>query len=434
MLVREGQAAKPNARQLGLLERIRSNPKGNVMALSALRDLLESTRLKRTIHDLVKAISSISTLPGLTTDEVCTVMQFYLKKLALASPLADLALPEPPICTTWDLTNLAATHFAFPFLDDFEAAYARFTAHVLSAASVPRESAEIPTRLTLRHHDLGIDWLDRQKNDWWTSASEIVVRVAGESRDPRSSQSHDPIPLVLPPGKEEGRVWWATQQRAATCLNVAVTGHCTERALTVAADEIRRILDNVAHTLDEVGADEWSLVRQCLDAYYYVAANKGPKTVDCRLRNAMRLLVEADFQATPALKLALGFSAVEALICKNESGITDELARNAATLLVHNSDDRGEAIKRIKKLYNVRSKVLHGTTTEAQLSATKDVRALAAGTLIGVLEWRQHMDRVPEVPTEKEFFDQLETAKTAGRLMVGLSETQYKRFQWSLAQ
>lgn len=82
----------------------------------------------------------------------------------------------------------------------------------------------------------------------------------------------------------------------------------------------------------------------------------------------MRLLVEADFQATAALKLALGFSAIEALVCRNEAGITEELARNAATLLVQNPDDRIEAIDRIKKLYNARSKVLHGTTTDVQPS------------------------------------------------------------------
>jgi len=160
---------------------------------------------------------------------------------------------------------------------------------------------------------------------------------------------------------------------------------------------------------------------RCLN-YYYLRPGK-KDTMERRIRNALCLLMESDRQKNQAVHLALCFAAIEALICDKKDGIADRLSQNVATLLQPDSNERIAAIKKVKKLYDLRSRVLHGAKTEIDAGFEQQARTLAAGVFMAVLEWRMFVKRMGEQNKHvAEFFDALEEARVSGSRFVGVPE------------
>lgn len=170
--------------------------------------------------------------------------------------------------------------------------------------------------------------------------------------------------------------------------------------------------------------DNLDFIKTCIDAYYSKSTTKD--TIDRRIRNAIHLMVEADRQQHRSIMLALSFSAIEALVCSKKEGIVDELSRNVATLLEPDRNMRIQTIKLVKKLYNMRSKLLHGENIEINLGKEEQVRRLAAGCLKAMLEWQVFQRKVGKEQKSAKgrdnFFSELEDAKVSGREMVGIPE------------
>lgn len=168
--------------------------------------------------------------------------------------------------------------------------------------------------------------------------------------------------------------------------------------------------------------DYVSLLGRYIDYYYLKPQNKD--SLDKRLRNAMHLLVEADKQKHPSVTIALSFSAIEALVCSKKDGIADELSRNVATLLEPEASNRISAIRAVKKLYDIRSKILHGAKIEFGRGVEEQTRRLAAGCFQAIMDWIDCNKRLGQKqPIIPDLFSEIESAKVSGKQLVGISES-----------
>jgi hypothetical protein len=140
-----------------------------------------------------------------------------------------------------------------------------------------------------------------------------------------------------------------------------------------------------------------------------------------RIRNAIHLLAASDSVAT-AIASALCLSAVEALLCSKREGIVDELSRNCAAVFESDRTKRSPVIKRIKKLYDTRSRALHGESTEMADASLVEARRLAAGVLGAVIEWRGYQRGMDDKSDREKFLEHMEDAVISGRRMVGIRE------------
>lgn len=150
--------------------------------------------------------------------------------------------------------------------------------------------------------------------------------------------------------------------------------------------------------------------------------HRGEVMNDARIRNAILLLIESDRQATDSLGLALAMSAIESLLCQRSEGVVDQISRNSAAFLIPDANDRGTAIRKVKKLYDRRSKTLHGVDLAVAGDMREPARDLAAAILFGVMEWCDARDRIEkEAGKSMDFFEQLNDAVVTGKRMVGNS-------------
>jgi Apea-like HEPN len=107
-----------------------------------------------------------------------------------------------------------------------------------------------------------------------------------------------------------------------------------------------------------------------------------------RIRNAVHFLVESDRQAKNGVGLALSVVAMETLLCRKGSDLANTLAEHVAVLLEPVPSNRRSAETFVKKLYDKRSNVLHGTETDFPADDLSSARLLASGVLISFVARR----------------------------------------------
>jgi hypothetical protein len=115
-----------------------------------------------------------------------------------------------------------------------------------------------------------------------------------------------------------------------------------------------------------------------------------------RLRNAIVLISQADEIALEPIALSLTFAAIEALVCEEgEVPVNKQVKRHVATLLVQDPAKRKgkkgtEAV--IDKLYDIRSKVLHGSKIHwPEVEELNEAgRSVASGVILAVAYWREN--------------------------------------------
>jgi len=158
--------------------------------------------------------------------------------------------------------------------------------------------------------------------------------------------------------------------------------------------------------------NELSFFKHCLDAFYFTPGSS--HSIDGGLHNAVKLLVLADEQDDRNISLALAFSAIEAMLCEGDANVTDQLAWKAPTLLARDGELRLRAEPAVKKLYNKRSRVLHGDELTVDEASHLAVRRLAAGIIRAIVERREFRKKTGY---DKEKPDRLfEDLKRANRL------------------
>jgi hypothetical protein len=124
------------------------------------------------------------------------------------------------------------------------------------------------------------------------------------------------------------------------------------------------------------------------------AKAKPAKKIDASIRNAVLLLCEADRQPEPAIALGICWAAIEALIGLSKEKVQESLGRYAATLL--EDENRGDAVKYVKKQYDLRCNILHGRHVVARLADVWPARAIAAALLDSVLGYRDCRARMAD--------------------------------------
>jgi len=324
-------------------------------------------------------------------------------------------LPQPAVIVKEDVLESIAEHLVLPDGGSFEQAYPQFVLSVLDRLVPPQTTYGAGLRNT--------------------SSERIDI---GMTAAPFEEES---IVAELPSGFKIfcDEVRWKDGGFDST-LVVSVQGVCSARALDRASKqffEIMRALvpfffrqemgkstdaDDDSDTTSAVRNTVLVRLQKCLTMYFAPESTKGTFQ-GRRIRNAVRLLIESDRQVHDAVGLSLSFAAIEALLGEKTEGIAEELSRKAATLLVPNADNRRAAIKAIKRMYDHRSKLLHGERLIVEPHARDDVRVLAAAVLRGVLDWLHFAARFGEPDAEaSKFFVDLQEASDTGRLFVGPSE------------
>lgn len=191
-------------------------------------------------------------------------------------------------------------------------------------------------------------------------------------------------------------------------LYATLWGWISPDAMTLLAEELRVVLRSLVSSsfvaaeaeqfegwsplrptgLPVVGVElvtrEASFVRMCLDSYFAKPTSK-KDLLDRRIRNAVTMLVEADGQANHAVGIALAVTAIEALLGSGKTEIAAALCDGVATLLEPDLKQRSAANEFMKKVYDDRSRVLHGERIAAPEQRRKDIRLLAGGVLYAVV-------------------------------------------------
>jgi len=172
-------------------------------------------------------------------------------------------------------------------------------------------------------------------------------------------------------------------------------------------------------------------ISTCLDIFYSTSGSgKGKFLVD-RIRNSMILLIQADAVNNPAIKDALSMTAVEALACTKGTEISKTMAENVAILLDPDLKYRKQIQKEVKRLYDFRSRVLHGDVVEKSPSSItfancEDIfpRSLASAVLLAALERMEFFRRVEDKPeTFSDFIAEIQDEQYKARSPLGVLES-----------
>jgi hypothetical protein len=133
----------------------------------------------------------------------------------------------------------------------------------------------------------------------------------------------------------------------------------------------------------ELVRGEVPFLRDCLDCYFAKPSSKD--SLDRRIRNAVTVLMEADAQQSHAVGIALSVTAIEALLGTKSNDISASLRDHVPVLLEPELERRHHAGEFMKKVYDDRSRVLHGERLDAAERRRAEVRLLAAGVLYVVV-------------------------------------------------
>lgn len=404
----------------------------------ALRQPRTVNALRERLSNAVEALSSRDPPPLDHVDRTEQIRGELACQTDFENLIAEFGLSCP--CTVDDLVETALRHLPYGEGDGFDSAYERFVVDTVADTRSYRSSerfALCPSKFwhywPLQPDDCGSVWTgpglsleydgfttemsnDIQRDwipDWW-----MTICQTPEFKHPAIFPEDLINPLVL----------WGR-----------LKGHFSHRAIEQHALHVKRIVGStvkswavLSSSCDEFfGGDQNDvpgvirLLRKCLDACY---CEPKKKSLEARLRNAVELIKEADGQQDRAISLALSFAAIEALTCTKQDGITDELSRNVATLLLHDPLLRPQGIDCMKKLYKERSKLLHGEELHVSADSSAAVRTIAAQVMLAVCEWDAHMRRMGEVQRMDGFIKELQQAHMTGKRMVGVPEVTSRFF------
>jgi hypothetical protein len=207
---------------------------------------------------------------------------------------------------------------------------------------------------------------------------------------------------------------------------------CSHQAMKQAENEFKPIIESIAKTVRYSAAtreeerltyltdgEGGSIFRMCLSAY---AGNLRSTTlkddvIEC-LGNAVRCLSEADNQGSNELALSQCFAAVESMICQGHEDKSKQISGFVPTLLQPAGLGRTAKGVVLKKLYDWRSKVVHGAVVNVNQSSREWVRRIASGMIRALVRWRAFQERMEKETTHKRLIDDLRSAAGDGKEVV----------------
>jgi hypothetical protein len=297
--------------------------------------------------------------------------------------------------------------------EDFEGQYKRFAQSLCDLAITPLQSA--PFRVVAGYYA----YSEEGPVEVWRGESGLSVSLLGAlplgPGHPEFEATELGLRVVAPKivyAKVEGacsaKALRAFRNDSRAILRTAL------RAERITSDFAKPIVDDDVSTFPEklVYADGCTFVPEMFKAYFAPQSKSKKDPLDRRLRNAAHLLVNADRQRHDSLSLSLSMSAIEALVCEGSEGISNQLSDNVATILEPDSRRRADAVRFVKRLYDARSKTLHGAKLEHEADARRNAWAIATAVFLAIVQRREFQGRTgfaPEAPNE--LFDELRGSK-----------------------
>lgn len=360
-------------------------------------------------------------------------------------------LGRPAIIQAGDLTDEFARVMR---VDDFTSAYRLFIGNIFKYILIPRTArpfaiGEIPER---RPQDPTGKPEDSSEADTDHNGPLLI----GEKIPPWCGEGEEPFwhgngvrVELLPPGPPELSPEhlalpdaWNRSQVAFVRLSSVMAESCVRQLradlLCVLTSVVRSVSlltqkdtgVTMRTGLPKVSCDLLSesrpFIRSCLSHYFAEPTKKD--TFRRRICNAVQLLSQADLQVDDAIGLSLSMAAIEALLGEKGPEIAKTLADRIAALLEPDLRKRANAVKLVKKLYNSRSRALHGEMIDGEALAREDTRLLAAGVLAVMVMYDVFRQRMGEdAAPPNTFFSDLDEAKFDSGLLAGISELQVRR-------
>lgn len=150
----------------------------------------------------------------------------------------------------------------------------------------------------------------------------------------------------------------------------------------------------------------------CLGSYFSPDAPGKKRSYDQRIQIAITLLAQADNSAHPAISLSLCIAAIEALLGESTQEISRQLSESIAALLEPMIEHRSSAEQYFRRLYDSRSKALHGSQLHDSSDEKWTARRLASEVLWAILERREFMRKSGfETDSPKTLLDELRAQK-----------------------
>ena len=172
--------------------------------------------------------------------------------------------------------------------------------------------------------------------------------------------------------------------------------------------------------------DSFSFIRDGLAALFTEVSTK-KDSMARRLKNAIRLVIESHNQSENAVGLALSVAAIEALLCVKGENLAQMFGENLAALLEPDPEYRLHAERWSKRLYSLRSNVLHGTEMGCSAEDIREARVAAGVVLRALLERRAAVRRVGgEDEKPAPFLEELRSGKYISGQLTHVSELPLK--------
>jgi hypothetical protein len=169
------------------------------------------------------------------------------------------------------------------------------------------------------------------------------------------------------------------------------------------------ILDGIAALFGEVSKKKDSIAR--------------------RIKNATRLMIESFNQSHNAIGLALSVTAIEALLCRKSDNLAQSFAENMVALLEPDPNYRHDAERWCKRLYDLRSGVLHGSDLDCANADIRQAQVAAGVVLRAMLERRVAIKRVGgDDENPDDFLNELRSGRYVRGQLTHVSDMPLKNY------
>ena len=253
-------------------------------------------------------------------------------------------------------------------------------------------------------------------------AASAVSTILCAIRDLHSQATMECLELLA---NRQESVEGATEklEKLKGILNLRRPGPC----VTLSQDE-----DGTFSLVEEPGPDiaykSRHFLEHALDAMFLDVPGK-KDSMARRVKNAVRLIGESDNQRHNPIGLALSVTAIEALLCRKGDSLAQMFAENMAFLLEPDPTHRLQAEQWGKRIYDLRSGILHGSDLDCSARDINQAKLAVGMVLRAVLERRAAIKRVGgEDENPEEFLKELRSGKYRPGQLTHVSELPLKRF------
>lgn len=168
-------------------------------------------------------------------------------------------------------------------------------------------------------------------------------------------------------------------------------------------------------------------------SYYLPRDNSGADRLEDRITSASHYLFESYLSPTTPFQLVSAMIACEAIFGNGDKDLLKQISERTSVALEPDKYFRVEAIKSIRALYNLRSRIVHGAQVGITGIDVSVARTIAIGLLLQAISFRQQFKGVhgPNEPGDsKEMFRELDHCKMLGGSPTGAMSWRSVRRIW----